>query len=105
LEETKISLEFANNGIKAVDKFKEKGEQYDLILMDMQMPELDGIGATQRIRALGTDIAANIPIIAMTANAFNEDITACLAAGMNGHLAKPIDVNELMTTLENCLCR
>ncbi|MDR0375602.1 MAG: PAS domain-containing protein [Treponema sp.] len=105
LEETLASLEFANNGIQAVDKFKEKGEQYDLILMDMQMPELDGLGATEQIRALGTDIAANIPIIAMTANAFNEDINACLAAGMNGHLAKPIDVSELMRTLARYLRR
>ncbi|MDR2447415.1 MAG: response regulator [Treponema sp.] len=105
LEETQASLEFVNNGNKAVDKFKEKGEQYDLILMDMQMPELDGIGATQQIRSLGTDSAAKIPIIAMTANAFNEDINACLAAGMNGHLAKPIDVAELMATLARYLCR
>ncbi|MDR0557857.1 MAG: response regulator [Treponema sp.] len=105
LEETKISLEFANNGINAVDKFKEKGERYDLILMDIQMPELDGIGATQRIRSLGTDVAAKIPIIAMTANAFTEDIDACIAAGMNGHLAKPIDINELMSTLARYLCR
>ncbi|MDR0707373.1 MAG: response regulator [Treponema sp.] len=105
LEETKVSLDFANNGIKAVDKFKEKGEQYDLILMDMQMPELDGIGATRRIRSLGTDVAAKIPIIAMTANAFNEDISACLAAGMNGHLAKPIDIAELMATLARYLRR
>ncbi|MDR2193167.1 MAG: response regulator [Treponema sp.] len=105
LEETKVSFEFAENGIKAVDKFKEKGEKYDLILMDVQMPELDGLAATQQIRALGTEAAATIPIIAMTANAFNEDINACLAAGMNGHLAKPIDISELMKTLSEYLCK
>ena len=76
-----------------------KKKQYDLVLMDVQMPELDGLGATRTIRRLGTKAAVDIPIIAMTANAFNEDVEACLEAGMNDHLAKPIDVDEMMKTL------
>jgi CheY-like chemotaxis protein len=99
LEDTGIFFEFANNGVIAVDMFKKRGELYTLILMDVQMPELDGLGATRQIRALNTETAAKIPIIAMTANAFNEDVNACLEAGMNDHLAKPIDVGEFMKVL------
>jgi signal transduction histidine kinase/DNA-binding response OmpR family regulator len=97
LEDTGVSLEFALNGVIAVEMFKKK--QYDLVLMDVQMPELDGLGATRTVRRLGTKAAVDIPIIAMTANAFNEDVEACLEAGMSGHLAKPIDVDELMEAL------
>jgi CheY-like chemotaxis protein len=63
--------------------------------MDLQMPEMDGLMATRRIRALDTPRAAEIPIIAMTANVFKEDIEECLAAGMNDHVGKPIDYDEL----------
>ena len=74
-------------------------ERYDMIFMDMQMPEMDGLTATKEIRALGTEKAANIPIIAMTANVFREDVEKCLAAGMNGHLGKPLDSDDVLQVL------
>ena len=67
--------------------------------MDIQMPVMDGYEATRRIRALPRPDAAAVPIIAMTANAFNEDVAAAVAAGMNGHIAKPIDVTALYRLL------
>ncbi|MDR0784958.1 MAG: response regulator [Treponema sp.] len=103
LEDTKVDIDFAINGVVVVDMFKKQSERYDLILMDIQMPDLDGFNATRQIRALGTDKAAAIPIIAMTANAFSEDVEACIDAGMNGHLAKPIEVNEMMKALAKYL--
>jgi PAS domain S-box-containing protein len=99
LEETGASIDYAVNGISALETFKKQGDQYDLILMDVQMPEMDGLEATRQIRRLNTDCSGSIPIIAMTANAFNEDIEQCLAAGMNDHVAKPIDVASLLETL------
>ena len=75
--------------------------QYDLILMDIQMPYMDGYEATRQIRNL-TDVAiANIPIVAMTANAFEEDKQNALDAGMNGHIAKPIEIPKLEETLKH----
>ena len=65
---------------------------YDLIFMDVQMPEMNGLDATREIRRLGTLWASSIPIVAMTADAFSENVTECLNAGMNGHIAKPIDM-------------
>ncbi|MDR0220044.1 MAG: response regulator, partial [Lachnospiraceae bacterium] len=79
------------------------GEAYHLILMDVQMPEMDGHVATRRIRSLDVPGAATIPIIAMTANVFREDIEECLASGMNGHLGKPLDFNKLMEVLRRYL--
>ena len=100
LEETGISVEHAEDGIAAVDMLaKAPSGYYDLVLMDIQMPNLDGYGATKRIRALDDATKSEIPIVAMTANAFEEDKQNALAAGMNGHLAKPIDVDELIHTL------
>ena len=88
-----ITTERAENGRICVDKITEAGEgKYELIFMDIQMPEMNGLDATQRIRRLENKWAASIPIIAMTANAFSEDIVECLKAGMNGHIAKPIDM-------------
>lgn len=78
-------------------------DYYDLILMDVQMPNLDGYSATKRIRNLADQKKAGIPIIAMTANAFEEDRKNALAAGMNGHLAKPIEIPKLMSALAECL--
>ena len=72
---------------------------YDMILMDIQMPKMDGYKATQEIRHLPDKDKASIPIIAMTASAFEEDKREAIAAGMNGHIAKPIDVDELMAIL------
>ena len=77
--------------------------QYDLILMDIQMPKMNGYEATKEIRKLPNANAADIPIIAMTANAFEEDRQNALAAGMNGHIAKPIDVDKLIQTLSEIL--
>ncbi|MDL2235860.1 response regulator [Christensenellaceae bacterium OttesenSCG-928-L17] len=96
LEETGVQLTSAENGREAVDAFEENPERFDLILMDMQMPVLDGLGATKIIRAMDVPAAKTVPILAMTANAFTEDIQKCLDAGMNGHIAKPLDVNDLM---------
>jgi CheY-like chemotaxis protein len=103
LEDTGIQIECAYNGLEAVEKVKEFCAEFDMILMDIQMPELDGLGATRRIRALDIPCAKKLPIIAMTANAFHEDIKACLAAGMNGHVAKPIEVDDLLTAMSRYL--
>jgi CheY-like chemotaxis protein len=99
LAETGISMEFAENGKVAVSMFSANPGKYDLILMDINMPEIDGYEATRRIRAMESEYAQNIPILAMTANVFKEDIEKCLAAGMNGHTGKPIDVHELTEKL------
>ena len=91
LEKTGIIIDIADNGLIAVSKFKENPDKYDLIIMDIQMPEMDGYEATRAIRGMDILKAASIPIVAMTANAFKEDIEHCLESGMNDHLAKPID--------------
>jgi len=103
LEPTDIELIIAQNGIEAVDKFMLNPSYYDMILMDMQMPELDGCDATQQIRALDFAWAKTIPIVAMTANVFREDIEKCLAAGMNDHIGKPIDIANVMNKLNHYL--
>ena len=77
--------------------------QYDLILMDIQMPRMNGYDATKAIRKLPDSAASGIPIIAMTANAFEEDKKNAIAAGMDGHIAKPIDVPKLLNTLSGIL--
>ncbi|MDR2586684.1 MAG: response regulator, partial [Coriobacteriales bacterium] len=86
-----VEVECATNGIEAVEMFKRDPQRYDLILMDMQMPEMDGLDATQRIRALTDSWARRIPIVALTANVFKDDINRCLEAGMNDHLGKPLN--------------
>lgn len=88
-----ITSEHAQNGKICLDMMSKAEEgSYTLIFMDVQMPEMNGLDATRAIRKLENPWAANIPIVAMTADAFSENITACLDAGMNGHIAKPIDV-------------
>ncbi|MDR2931626.1 MAG: response regulator [Oscillospiraceae bacterium] len=99
LGDTGIDIECACDGKQAVDLFAQKGPDYDLILMDVQMPVLDGLSATRQIRAMGTDLAKTIPIIAMTANAFKEDELLCIEAGMNNHVAKPLDIDTLFTVM------
>jgi CheY-like chemotaxis protein len=88
-----ITTERAENGRLCVDKMRsaEKG-RYELIFMDVQMPEMNGLDAARAIRQLENPRAASIPIVAMTAEAFSENVTECLDAGMNGHIAKPIDI-------------
>jgi len=103
LEETHITIDTAENGLAAVSKFRENPEKYDLIIMDVQMPEMDGYQATRTIRAMDTPKAKNIPIIAMTANAFKEDVDHCLEAGMNDHLAKPIDEKSVIEKITRYL--
>ena len=104
LGETGVNFIIAENGEEAVVKFSEGKDQIDLILMDVQMPVLDGLGATKIIRAMDNPQAKQIPIIAMTANAFKEDIDICIDAGMNGHIAKPIDMGLFFRELEKYLC-
>jgi CheY-like chemotaxis protein/anti-sigma regulatory factor (Ser/Thr protein kinase) len=107
LEPTKLIIECAENGTAAVRMFTEAPDKYDLIFMDIQMPEMDGYEATQTIRAFERNLSmANpkwIPIIAMTANVFREDVERCLEAGMNDHLKKPIDLNSLINILKKYL--
>jgi Signal transduction histidine kinase len=103
LEPTQLNIDYAENGIEAVRKFSEAPDKYDLIFMDVQMPEMDGYEATRRIRALDIPKAKTIPIIAMTANVFREDIEKCAAAGMNGHLGKPLDFDEVLEKLHRYL--
>ena len=92
LEHTGLNIECAENGAQAVEMFKTAPEKYDLIFMDVQMPEMDGYEATRAIRALGIPRAGTVPIIAMTANVFKDDVEKCIKAGMNDHIAKPIDI-------------
>ena len=88
-----ITTERAENGRICVEKMKQAAEgSYALIFMDIQMPEMNGLEATRNIRALDDPWASSIPIIAMTADAFSENVTECLNAGMNGHIAKPVDI-------------
>ena len=104
LEEEGFTLESAENGAEAVELLKRSGPgHFDLILMDVQMPEMDGYEATRTIRALEDKKLADIPILAMTANAFEEDKREALQSGMNGHIAKPIDIDKLFATLDEVL--
>ena len=100
LGEAGLQVDRAENGVTCVDKIEQSAPgTYDLILMDIQMPIMDGYTATRKIRRLDDAAKANIPIIAMTANAFAEDRQRALDAGMNDHIAKPIDMNKLIPTL------
>ncbi len=104
LKEAGFVVDVADDGSVAVEKMREaEPGQYDLILMDIQMPILNGYEATRQIRAFERAEIANIPIIAMTANAFDEDKRAALEAGMNGHIPKPIDIPKLMELLREIL--
>jgi CheY-like chemotaxis protein len=104
LEEEGAIVTVAENGKLAVELFeKSEASYFDLILMDIMMPEMNGLEATQAIRQLNRWDAQRIPIIAMTANAFEEDKRAALEAGMNAHIAKPVDVKVLMRVLHETL--
>ena len=103
LEPTGIEIDCAENGAEAVKRFEQSPESYHMIFMDVQMPEMDGYEATRHIRASEAPNAATIPIIAMTANVFKEDIEQCLEAGMNDHVGKPLDMNDVMDKLRRYL--
>jgi CheY-like chemotaxis protein len=100
LEESGCVVNHAPDGRAAASMFENSAiGDYDAILMDLRMPNMDGIEATRAIRAMDRSDASSIPIIAMTADAFAEDARKCMEAGMNAHLAKPIDVDQLTRTL------
>jgi len=99
LEPLLIETEIAVNGAQAVQMFTATPEAYNMILMDLQMPEMGGIDATRHIRELGTEKAKSIPIIAMTANVFQNDVDMCLANGMNDHIGKPFEIGIVMDKL------
>jgi CheY-like chemotaxis protein len=104
LEEAGFTTEIAENGQIALDMLQKAPEgHYQLILMDVQMPVLDGYTATKMIRNLEDPALANIPILAMTANAFEEDRQEAIRCGMNGHIAKPINIENLLETLDKVL--
>ncbi len=104
LEKKGMIVSCAKNGVEAVRRFEESDEnEYDVVLMDILMPGMDGLEATRTIRALERADARMVPIIAMTANAFQEDVRKSLEAGMNGHLAKPVDAKQLFRTVKCCI--
>ena len=104
LTEAGFVVDVANNGQIALDILKEsEAGYYQLVLMDIQMPVMNGYEAATRIRQLENKEISSIPIIAMTANAFEEDKQEALRCGMNGHIAKPIDVENLFSVLDEAL--
>ena len=103
LEDTGLEIVYAQDGAEALDLFCAAPQSYDLILMDVQMPNMDGDEATKKIRSSGHPGAESIPVIALTANVFREDIERYLSAGMNGHLGKPIDPRQLTEMLAQYL--
>ena len=110
LEPAALTIECAVNGLEAAEKFAAAPDKYDLIFMDIQMPEMDGYEATRRIRTIEAEIGSAsghkpVPIVAMTANVFREDVEKCLAAGMNEHVGKPLDIKEVMEKLKKYLHR
>ena len=105
LKPTLLEIDCAENGREAVRIFSETPDKYDLILMDVQMPEMDGYEATQKIRALKLPQAQTIRIIAMTANVFREDIQRCLEAGMDNHLGKPLDFEDVIDKLRRYMTK
>ena len=106
LEQAGLQVDSVEDGTDAVARMNTAAEdQYDLILMDIQMPQMDGYTATRKIRAMDNPRKANIPIVAMTANAFDEDRKKAFAAGMNAHVAKPIDMAVLSHTLDEIFAK
>ncbi|MDR2296309.1 MAG: response regulator [Clostridiales Family XIII bacterium] len=103
LAPTELAITCAENGTEALRLFREAPGKYDMIFMDVHMPEMDGYEATRRIRALDAPEAKSVPIVAMTANVFREDIEKCLASGMDDHIGKPLDFDELLAKLHEYL--
>jgi len=100
LEPAHIEIDYAENGAEAVRMFSEVPEKYDMVFMDIQMPVMDGYEAARNIRALESEKAKTVPIIAMTANVFKEDVDNCIDAGMNGHVGKPVDAAEVLSRVK-----
>jgi PAS domain S-box-containing protein len=103
LEPTELAIDCAENGVEALRLFSAAPDRYDMIFMDIQMPEMDGYEATRRIRALNAQAAGKVPIIAMTANVFREDVQRCLEAGMNDHVGKPLELHIVLEKLRKYL--
>lgn len=104
LEKHGMCVETATDGVEALKMVKDSQlNYYQIILMDIMMPNMDGLQATRQIRLLNREDAHRIPILAMSANAFDKDIEKSLEAGMNAHLTKPLDENKIMTTIKKCL--
>ena len=100
LEDMGLMVDRVEDGVQCVARMEQKpAGTYDLILMDIQMPNMDGYKATQAIRRLADKKKAGIPIIAMTANAFEEDARKCVEAGMNAHLSKPLQMDVVVDTI------
>ena len=100
-----LEIDHAENGSEAVNMFCKAPEKYDIIFMDLQMPEMDGFEATKIIRAFDSERAKTIPIFAMTANVFKEDVDRCFEVGMNGHISKPMNFDEVLVILKKYLGR
>jgi CheY-like chemotaxis protein len=96
-------MDWAQNGREAVEIYRKGGGKHEMIFMDLQMPEMDGYEATRAIRRMGDSRALTIPIVAMTANVFREDISKCLAAGMNDHIGKPLNLTDVIGKLKKYL--
>ena len=103
LEETGIEIEYAENGIHALDMVSAAPYKYDIVLMDVQMPKMDGLEATRRIRNLPTHRPTRLPIVAITANVFIDDIDEYLNVGMDDHIGKPIDIDKMLEVLQRYL--
>jgi len=99
LEGAELLIDCAENGREAVEMIRAAPDKYDLVFMDMQMPEMGGIEAARKIRALSLPRKNELPIIAMTANVFKSDVEECLAAGMNDHIGKPLNLDEVLRCL------
>lgn len=103
MQDAGFTVDTADDGDVAVERLQDsKQGEFDLVLMNIQMPKMDGYAATRQIRTLPSDVA-NVPIVAMTANAFEEDKQKAIRAGMNAHIAKPIEAGRLMETLSHIL--
>ena len=103
LEPLHLTVDYAENGAEAVSLFTDAPGKYDLVFMDLQMPKMDGYEATRCIRSLDVPKAKAIPIIAMTANVFREDVELCLKAGMNDHIGKPLNIEAVFALLKKYL--